>query len=283
MATYQKILVALDLHDDVEVVFKQAVFLAKHYQAELHAIHVMPHVISSVPYAYDFQTEMEKDADERLSQLKELTDLTVQTHLIAGSPRREILEKSTELEADLLIVGSHGKHGVELILGSTANGVLHGSPCDVLTVRIDYSGRGEAHGPYKHLVVATDLRPDNQKTLDRAKALSSDFGSDIHMINVVPDEATLASLYVPNMEEDLAKEAEEQMAKMAQEMGIPETDAKVLRGHPKAAILEYDAECGSDLLVIGSHGRPLLEAAFLGSTANACLHGAKHDVLVIKI
>lgn len=283
MATYQTILVALDLHDDVEVVFRQAAFLAKQYSAKLHAIHVLPHVYSSVPYAYDFQNEMEKEAEERLKGIKEKVDVEVETHLVSGSPKREILEKVKEISADLLVVGSHGKHGVELLLGSTANAILHGAPCDVLSVRIDYTGRGEPHGPYKHLVVATDLRPDNNKTLDIAKSISQDFGADIHMINVVPDEATLASLYVPNIEEDIAKDAEEAMNKMAADMGISAGDAKVLRGHPKTEILGYDKACGADLLVVGSHGRPLLEAAFLGSTANACLHGAAHDVLVVRL
>lgn len=283
MSSYKTILVALDLHDDVAVVFNQAAYLAKHYQAALHVIHVLPHVYSSVPYSYDFQGEMEKEAKSRLDDLSNKFDIKFETHLVSGSPKREILDRVKELSADLLVVGSHGKHGVELLLGSTANSVLHGAPCDVLTVRIDYSGRGEAHGPYKHLVVATDLRPDNDKVIETAKSLSDGFEADIHMINVVPDEATLASLYVPNMEEDIASEANEVMAKLATEVGIPAGDAKVLRGHPKDAILGYDKECGSDLLVIGSHGRPLLEAALLGSTANAVLHGAKHDVLVVRL
>jgi universal stress protein A len=37
---------------------------------------------------------------------------------------------------DLVVVGSHGRHGLSLLLGSTANGVLHGAGCDVLAVRV---------------------------------------------------------------------------------------------------------------------------------------------------
>ena len=44
-----------------------------------------------------------------------------------------------ELKADLIVVGSHGRHGLALIMGSTANGVLHGAKRDVLAVRV-YEG-----------------------------------------------------------------------------------------------------------------------------------------------
>lgn len=280
---YKTIVVALDLHDDVQVVLHQAEFMAKQYNAALHVLHVLPNVYTSVPYAYDFQSEMEKEAELRLAKLKDEVSVDIVTHLVSGAPKREILNLVEEVNADLMIVGSHGKHGVELLLGSTANSVLHGAKCDVLTVRIDYSGRGEAHGPYRHLVVATDLRTDNQKVIHVAKSLKSKFEADMHLVHVVPDEATLASLYVPNVEEDIARQAEEDMQKMAADLGLASDDAKVLRGHPKSEILNYDKECGSDLLVIGSHGRALLEAALLGSTANAVLHGAEHDVLVVRL
>jgi universal stress protein A len=43
---------------------------------------------------------------------------------------------AVERGADLIVIGSHGRHGLQLLLGSTANGVLHLSECDVLAVRV---------------------------------------------------------------------------------------------------------------------------------------------------
>ena len=57
-------------------------------------------------------------------------------HLTFGRPETEIDAIAAEIGADLIVVGSHGRHGIALILGSTANGVLHGAPCDVLAVRV---------------------------------------------------------------------------------------------------------------------------------------------------
>ena len=53
-----------------------------------------------------------------------------------GQPRQEIHHLAKEHECDLIVVGSHGRHGLALLLGSTANDVLHGAPCDVLAVHL---------------------------------------------------------------------------------------------------------------------------------------------------
>jgi universal stress protein A len=53
-----------------------------------------------------------------------------------GSPKAEITRVAEEQGVDLIVVGSHGRLGLELLLGSTANGVLHAAKCDVLAVRV---------------------------------------------------------------------------------------------------------------------------------------------------
>jgi universal stress protein A len=57
-------------------------------------------------------------------------------YLIFGRPESEIQRVAEAKGADVIIVGSHGRHGLALLLGSTANGVLHGATCDVLAVRV---------------------------------------------------------------------------------------------------------------------------------------------------
>jgi universal stress protein A len=57
-------------------------------------------------------------------------------HVVLGQPEVEIHAKAEEIGADLIVVGSHGRYGLALLMGSTANGVLHGASCDVLAVRV---------------------------------------------------------------------------------------------------------------------------------------------------
>ena len=65
-----------------------------------------------------------------------------QMQIAFGHPRQEIHRVATDQQCDLIVVGSHGRHGLALLLGSTANDVLHGAPCDVIAVRLAKKKKG---------------------------------------------------------------------------------------------------------------------------------------------
>ena len=56
-------------------------------------------------------------------------------HLVLGSTKHEVLSMAKDKQVDLIVAGSHGKHGLALLLGSTANAILNSAECDVLIVR----------------------------------------------------------------------------------------------------------------------------------------------------
>jgi universal stress protein A len=77
------------------------------------------------------------EAKKRLHKLAvELSVSEDNVWLEMGSPKAEIVRVAEENKVDLIVVGSHGRHGLALLLGSTANGVLHHTRCDVLAVRL---------------------------------------------------------------------------------------------------------------------------------------------------
>lgn len=81
------------------------------------------------------QTDQARERVEAFaSQYPEL--LPERRHILFGQPRQEIHQLAQEKGCDLIVVGSHGRHGLALLLGSTANDLLHGAPCDVLAVRL---------------------------------------------------------------------------------------------------------------------------------------------------
>ncbi len=143
MSDYTKILVALDLSDDSAQVAQRANAVAK--GAELHYIHV----IEPLSFAYggdipmDFsgiQDEIQQQATQQLQRFAESQGIDAQhQHIVLGRPEVEIHATAEELGADLIVVGSHGRYGLALLMGSTANGVLHGATCDVLAVRVGKS------------------------------------------------------------------------------------------------------------------------------------------------
>jgi len=142
MSQYQNILVAIDLSEDSAPVVQRGRALADSNKAELHLIHV----IEPLSFAYggdipmDFsgiQEEIHQQATQQLHRFAESNNIDAQhQHIVLGKPEVEIHAKSEELGTDLIVVGSHGRHGLALLMGSTANGVMHGARCDVLAIRV---------------------------------------------------------------------------------------------------------------------------------------------------
>ena len=142
MANYQRILTAIDLSDEAIPVLQRAAAMARQHQAELHLLHVVEPL--SLAYGGDIpmdfsgiQEELQQQAENSLKRYADQYGIqTDNCHLLTGRPESHIHQLSEELDCDLIVVGSHGRKGLALLLGSTANAVLHGAKCDVLSVRV---------------------------------------------------------------------------------------------------------------------------------------------------
>ena len=143
---YKKILAAIDLTDEAEQVMKQAQETTQQNGAELSLI-VVVKPINQVYSGFDvaalsadaamIEADAVRQAQKRLAEFAKVLGVAdKRTYVGRGNPAHEIREMAAEIGADLIVLGTHGRHGLGLLLGSTAAGVLHGCPCDVLTVRI---------------------------------------------------------------------------------------------------------------------------------------------------
>ena len=139
---YQRIMLAVDLTEESAKVAERAVALARAYDAELHVVHVIEPL--SLAYGGDIpmdlssvQEQIHEQAKSHLAEFAAGLDIPAdRQYLIFGRPESEIQRAAEAKDADVIVVGSHGRHGLALLLGSTANGVLHGATCDVLAVRV---------------------------------------------------------------------------------------------------------------------------------------------------
>ncbi|MES2604480.1 MAG: universal stress protein [Pseudomonadota bacterium] len=143
MSDYRKILVAVDLSDDSAVVLDKARHLAIANDAELSMVHVQAPL--AVSYALDIpsinladlHSELTEEAHRRLLALGASVDIPAsRLHSLIGNPAKEIRELARTLGVDLIVTGGHGKHGFDLLLGSTSTGVAHGVSCDLLIVKL---------------------------------------------------------------------------------------------------------------------------------------------------
>lgn len=142
MAVYKHVLVGLDLSPESRQVMARVEALLGGSDARISLVHVQEPL--SFAYGGDIpvdlgqlQVNLETRARERLTALAAESRLNKpECHILIGQPAHEMHRFARENGVDLAVVGSYGRHGLALVFGSTANGVLHGATCDVLAVRI---------------------------------------------------------------------------------------------------------------------------------------------------
>ena len=144
--TYKNILIAVDTTDEAEDVIRAAREIAEERVTTISAISVIRPLADFYVNLYSTLEDsadvgFESRAAERttawLSDLVKSCDIGADALNVAiGTPAVEIRQFAERIDADLIVLGTHGRHGMGLMLGSTANAVLHGAPCDVLAVKV---------------------------------------------------------------------------------------------------------------------------------------------------
>ena len=147
--TYKTVLIAVDASEEADEVLEAATTVDPRGAAGFRVVTVVPPVmggISGMDGASFAATWPLKEMEETIT--REITEnvrervarfgiAPEQVAVLFGRPAAEIRACAESIGADLIVIGSHGRHGIpRMMLGSTANGVLHDAGCDVLTVRI---------------------------------------------------------------------------------------------------------------------------------------------------
>lgn len=143
MARYKNVLCAIDLSASTKELLQTALELTDNHQEQVHAIYVCEHPITG----YGETTGQNHPVTE--AQIRQqhfpalrnyLEDCSIaiqQGHIVFGQVADEVHQLASELNCDLIIVGGHGKSGIERLLGSVSSRIQHGARCDVLSVRIE--------------------------------------------------------------------------------------------------------------------------------------------------
>lgn len=137
---YKRVLFATDF-DEVGI---NAAHKAKKIADENGAELWLVHVVEPIPaYAYpgfagfaEVEVSIREQAEKELNTLALRLGVDEKHRLLEfGSTKNEVLRVAAENKVDLIVTGTHGKHGLALLLGSTANAILHGAHCDMLIVQ----------------------------------------------------------------------------------------------------------------------------------------------------
>lgn len=144
MSIYQNILIAIDFSDAGHFVAQKAQSLASQFNARLNLIHVLDNIpMPDTPYGTIIP--LHQNTTDDLLEIEKGKFLTIADQLnieqqrrwlIWGEPQQEITQLAVREQIDLIVVGSHGRHGLSMLMGSTAKDLIYHAECDVLTVHL---------------------------------------------------------------------------------------------------------------------------------------------------
>lgn len=147
---YKHLLVAVDLTEESPHVIQQACELANLYQAKVSLINILEPV--SLAFGGDIPMDLSTLQQEQLQNARERLDFYIadypsltseHCYLCYGQPRQEIHRIAEENGCDLIVVGSHGRHGLALLLGSTTKDLLQNAPCDILAIALHQKDKND--------------------------------------------------------------------------------------------------------------------------------------------
>ena len=296
MSTFQKVLVAVDLEEkSARYVLESARQLLP--DVPLTLIHVLDrsHFYNmgdpSFALVDDLHTRAVSEVERYLEQL--CRDCKVpEHHLLEGHAATLVQQHAEKHDHDLIVLGTHGRHGIRRLLGSTANAMLHGTQCNVLAVRVPGDGVEvrPAADKYRRILAAVDLTDESHQVLDIAQILGEQEHAELNIVHVVKpfhhayagvSPATLSDVGV-RFEQEAADQARAQLKTIALSRGLPQSALHVCHGAPHLEIQELAESLDADMLVVGTHGKHGVQL-LLGSTANAVIHGTTCDVLAVRI
>jgi nucleotide-binding universal stress UspA family protein len=146
MKPFEKILTAIDFSDSSDHAFEYALALARQFQSELVIMHVINEPVDLrgfyVPHISfeQLEKEIEEGAEKMMEKFcrEKMGDYSrYSTAIVTGIPYDEIIRKAEETATSLIVLGTHGRTGIDhLIFGSTAERVVRSASCPVLTIRM---------------------------------------------------------------------------------------------------------------------------------------------------
>jgi len=302
--TLSHILCPIDFSEASQHALEQATVIAGWYDATLTVLHVH---LPGPPMAlepFGVNAAPEEDSAE-LARLRLLAreaadaavaaDIKVNVVVDAGHPARLILARAEPREIGMVVMGTHGASGFErLVLGSVTEKVLRRARCSVLTVppRV----HAPTAMPFQRILCAIDFSDSSLVGLEWAWSLADEAGATVTLLHVIewPWDEPPAPPFdaLPGTEGRRLiefRQAAEASSRQPLEALVPANlqhrcpSAPLIR-HGKAhrEVLAAAADVRADLIVMGVHGRTVVDMTLFGSTTNQVVRQAPCPVLTVR-
>jgi nucleotide-binding universal stress UspA family protein len=302
MSDIKRVLCPIDFSETSRHALEQAAAVAGWYKARLTALHVYSPMFIPVP---SLPTPDHRVPESEWQRVTEQATTFVQTALRAGTgvdvivdvgqPAAAILERAASLPADLIVMGTHGASGFEhLVLGSVTEKVLRKATCPVLTV--PPRAHETSRFPFTRVLCAVDFSEWSFAALALAASLAQESGAALDLVHVLewpwhePPPPVFSELppaqaaALAEFRRYVVESATSRLDSLASDATRDRctVTARVSHGKPYVEILRVAADTGADLIVLGVHGRKVIDLAMFGSTTNQVVRRAMCPVLTLR-
>lgn len=293
--TITTILVGCDLSEDSDQALTRAIAIAELHQARIVLVHAQANdaPLGEVDHAMLAQIG-EVSAAVRVEEARQIADRLVaiqarglRTDVISriGPPAEILAAAAIEENAELIVVGTHGRTGIKrFLLGSVAIETVRHATVDVLVCR------GGSPQPFQRPLVATDFSPAAAKALAHAAAVTAP-GATIEVVHAwqLPAGSWGATLLgqarfpwstVRDAVLTSARAQADKLSKEGEVLGHP-IHVDLVQGPPPTVITHAAERGGHDLIAVGAHGHRGVRRLLLGSVAESTIRHSPCSVLVV--
>jgi len=258
--------------------------LATRYEATVHALCVADsRLVENAPQSDQIKQEHAELAERTCTDLSE-SGVAVEHAVRTGVPYRAILRYTTEQDIDLVVMGTHGRTGVErYLLGSVTEKVIRLSDVPVLTVKAEDDE--DVTYLYTDILVPTDGSAGAAAAIGPAVDVASTYGARLHALSVVDTRlmgVNVRSDTILDALEEAAQTALDTVEERATEASVSAVETSVEYGTPYQEIRSYVDEHEIDLAVIGTQGRSGIERYLLGSVAEKTVRTSPVPVMTVR-
>jgi nucleotide-binding universal stress UspA family protein len=308
MIAFRHILCPIDFSETSMRALTYAAAFAAWYKAELEVLHVVPAfdpgLVPALPHHFPDGGWQARSHDEIISEISHAIsaaggdEVSSSALVQEGRAHEVIVDRARVQPADLLVMGTHGRSGVNrLLLGSVTEKVLRTAPCPTLTVSPGAPSASGAPVELKRLLCAVDYSPSARKALQYALELGRQAGAAVTVLHALEymeleeqaEPSPFDPCYQPVIEERrrgqrIIDHAREQLhAHVGQESnGSGDIQEVVAIGRAYKAILRQAAEGRADLIVMGAQGTGGLELMLYGSNTQHVVRAAACPVLTVR-
>ena len=294
----RNILVPIDFSPMSIQAIKTAKAFARRFGAAVHLAHVhqpyypdgftvhVPHVIAYSPY--DYEQEAEKKAARELILLAKKHGLSPSaTHLLVGAPAYdEICRLARELPADLVVMPTQGRTGLEhVLLGSTAERIVQHSPCPVFVAR---NRTGTTARGIKNILVPVDYSECSLAGLRYAIEFARKVVARLTVLHVADLGPQLMTegcgvYHLSPYKEAAGRASKPQMRAFLRGVNFGSVPFKTaaIAGFCPDGLCRAAEEEKVDLIIMSTHGRAGLKHVLIGSIAERVVQHAPCAVLVV--